>query len=456
MIEFFLERAAEILFFWGVFLLAPLLIDLSTAVVHLSAVFLHFAPSRKKEPEEDAIPNPPFISIIVPVYNSSATLYRCLDSIIHQTYPQNRMEIICVDNGSTDGSFEVYKKFQLDHPGAVISWFSLSRPCKSSALNAGFSISRGAYLVNVDSDARLEKGAVKKMIAAFEKDPLLVAATGEIRIDKDLGAGKNLTDIIHYCEVLEYLVAFSIGRRFQTLTNSVFTLSGALTAFRREALFCSYMYSSRTLSEDTDLSYRLREAQKKGCRLGCVAGAVAYVEPVSSLDRLYSQRVRWQRGELEVASLYRWDTGFFKALTRFTGRILISDHTLSLSRLTWTFLIPFLYLLGYPLPLVMAALVGLYACYLVLDFIYYLAACRYVTPDYRQELKKIWWTVFFLPVFRWTVYWFRLAGIVLALQEPGVWKAENPLRKAKEALQEVVKKTSKIVLKNCLIKSRIS
>jgi putative glycosyltransferase (exosortase G-associated) len=449
MIEIFFERAAEILFFWGVFLLAPLFIDLSTAVVHLASVFLRFAPPGKKEPEEDFLPNPPFISIVVPVYNSSGTLYRCLDSVVHQNYPQNRMEIICVDNGSTDGSFEVYQKFQLDHPGAVISWFSLRRPCKSSALNAGFSLSRGAYLVNVDSDARLGEDAVKKMIAAFEKDPALVAATGEIRIDKALGEGKNFLDVVHYCEVLEYLVAFSIGRRFQTLTNSVFTLSGALTAFRREALYCSHMYSSRTLSEDTDLSYRLREAQKKGCRLGCVAGAVAYVEPVSSLDRLYSQRVRWQRGELEVASLYRWDTGFFKALTRFTGRILISDHTLSLSRLTWTFLIPFLYLLGYPLPLVMAALVGLYACYLALDFIYYLAACRYVTPDYRQELKKIWWTVFFLPVFRWTVYWFRLAGIVLALQEPGVWKAENPLRKAKEALQEVVKKTSKIVLKNC-------
>ncbi|MEW6276498.1 MAG: glycosyltransferase [Bacillota bacterium] len=448
MTELFLERAAGVLFFWGVFLLAPLLIDLSTAVIHLAAVLLFLSPSRKG-PAAEVPANPPFISVVVPVYNSSATLYQCLNSIVHQTYPQNRMEIICVDNGSTDDSFSVYKKFQLDHPEAVISWASLSRPCKSSALNAGFSLSRGVYLVNVDSDVRVEKDAVRKMIAAFENDPLLVAATGEIRIDKDLGAGKNLIDVIHYCEALEYLIAFSIGRRFQTLTNTIFTLSGALTAFRREALYCSHLYSSRTLSEDTDLSYRLRDARKKGCRLGCVAGAVAYVEPISSLDRLYSQRVRWQRGELEVASLYRWDTGFFTALTRFTGRILISDHTLSLSRLTWTFLIPFLYLLGYPLPLVLAALVGLYICYLALDFIYYLTACRYVPADYRTGLKKIWWAVFFLPVFRWTVYWFRLAGIILALQEPGAWRVENPLRKAKEALRHLVQKVHNPASKNC-------
>lgn len=439
MAEQVLTRVGEFLLFWGIWMLAPLCVDFFTAVVHLVAVLWLFPPSsiyRKMWPSGPL----PFVSVVVPVYNSAATLNRCLKSLASQSYPKERLEVICVDNGSTDGSFEVFRQFQLAHPEMVTWWVSLPRPGKSSALNAGFSLSRGTYLINVDSDTRLERESIMNMVAAFESDPYLVAATGEIRIDKELGRGKNFMDIVHYCEALEYLIAFSVGRRFQSLSNTLFTLSGAFTAFRREALFCSYLYSSRTVAEDTDLTHHLRQRfQPRRCRLGCVAGAVAYVEPISSLERLYTQRVRWQRGQLEVIALQGGKGSFLHALASFTGRILISDHTLALARLTWTFLLPFLYFLGYPLPLVLAGIAGLYVCYLVLDALYFLTALLYVTPEHRAGLRRIWWAVFFLPAFRWTVYWFRLAGIVLALTEEGRWQVENPFKQLKRAFKTWVR-----------------
>lgn len=274
------------------------------------------------------------------------------------------------------------------------------------------------------------------MVESFEHDPLLVAATGGIHIDKELGLQTRLVDIIHYCEEIEYLVAFNVGRRYQSVTNNLFTLAGAFSAFRRDVMLKSFMYSERTVSEDTDLTFHLRQHQLKGkARMACISSAIAYVEPISSWSKLYSQRVRWQRGQIEVSALYANEKGdFAHGLRSFTGRMLVVDHTLAFSRMTWTFLIPFLYFLGYPLRLVMAAFAGLYVCYLILDFLYFLVALREAPPSYRKRVKKIWWVMFFLPIYRFITYWFRLSGILISMSEPGIWKTENPVQQLREAL----------------------
>ena len=104
------------------------------------------------------------------------------------------------------------------------------------------------------------------------------------------------------------------------------------------------MYSERTVSEDTDLTFHIRNSVRKNkARLGCVSSAIAYVEPISSVSKLYSQRVRWQRGQIEVTALY--NTGkarFIDMLRSFDGRTLLVDHTLLLAY-DLDFLVPFLY-----------------------------------------------------------------------------------------------------------------
>jgi hypothetical protein len=146
--------------------------------------------------------------------------------------------------------------------------------------------------------------------------------------------------------------------------------------------------------------------------------------------------VRWQRGEIEVLAMYYGRVpGALKALFQFTGRILISDHTLAFLRLSWTFLIPFLYFLGYSLPTVIAAIFGLFICYLLLDGLYFLVAYSSVDKLYRKELQKIWWVVFLLPGYRYLTYWFRLAGIIVGMTQPKSWSVENPVKQLGDLLQ---------------------
>jgi biofilm PGA synthesis N-glycosyltransferase PgaC len=436
MFDIFWERSLAFILFWGIWMLAPLAIDTVMALVYIVMVYIF--PERK---ERESIPDLaylPYVSVVLPVHNSADTLFKCLNSIVTQEYPLEKIQIICVNNGSTDSSFQIYSQFQEQYPLANMNWISMESAGKSIALNAGIYVIKGDYIMNVDSDAWLDKYAILRMVESFEHDPSLVAATGAIHIDKELGGQNRFIDVVHYCEEIEYLVAFNVGRRYQSLTNSLFTLAGAFSAFRRDVILKSFMYSERTVSEDTDLTFHLRQYQLKGkARMACVSSAIAYVEPINSWSKLYSQRVRWQRGQIEVSALYTDEkVSFGHSLTSFTGRMLVIDHTLAFSRMTWTFLIPFLYFLGYPLRLVLAAFAGLYVCYLILDFLYFMVALREAPPNYRERVKKIWWVVFFLPVFRFFTFWFRLSGILLSMTEPAIWKTENPVQQLKEALKE--------------------
>ncbi|MEW6770218.1 MAG: TIGR03111 family XrtG-associated glycosyltransferase [Bacillota bacterium] len=433
MAEIFWERVLDFMLFWGIWLLAPLLVDISTAVSYFVTLFMYL----RKEDEGFTLSHYPYVTVLVPVYNSAETLYKCLQSIRDQSYPSALIQVICVNNGSRDNSFEVFQRFQYAHPELPLMWASLDRPGKSEALNVGLYSGQGSYLINVDADTWLDKDAVLQVVRTFESNPSLVAATGSIRVDKVLGKGFRFIDLLNYCEVVEYLIAFGIGRRYQNLTNTLFTLSGAFSAFRRDTILQSFLYQNRTVSEDTDLTFHLRQiVKKKQGRIGCISKAIAYVEPIESLARLYSQRVRWQRGEIEVLAMhYGRVPGALKALFQFTGRILISDHTLAFLRLSWTFLIPFLYFLGYSLPTVVAAIFGLFICYLLLDGLYFLVAYTSVDEPYQKELQKIWWVVFLLPGYRFLTYWFRLAGIIVGMTQPKSWSVENPVKQLGDLLR---------------------
>lgn len=437
MTEVLLERSLDFLVFWGIWLLVPLVADVSVAVGYFITLFSSLG---GKKTEKKPLNYHPYVTIVIPVYNSTGTLEKCLTSIINQSYPRECIQVICVDNGSRDDSFKVFQQFQYLYPHLSLMWVSVDRPSKSIALNTGMYSGQGTYLINLDSDSWLDKNAVMNVVQSFESDPLLLAATGSIRVDKEIEARPGFIDIINYCEILEYLMAFDIGRRYQTITNSLFTLSGAFSIFRRETILESFLYQERTVSEDTDLTFHIRNvALSKNGRIGSVSNAIAYVEPIESLARLYSQRVRWQRGEIEVVAMYnKTIPSAFKAMGNFVGRTLILDHTLAFSRLAWTFLIPFLYLIGYSMPMVILAMIGLFVCYLILEAMYFLIAYYYVKDNYRTKLKKIWWIVFLLPFYRYLSYWFRLAGIVQGVTESKSWRVENPVKQTVNAIQRKV------------------
>ncbi|RJQ10697.1 MAG: glycosyltransferase [Bacillota bacterium] len=451
----FATNTTSLLLFWAIWLLVPLMVDGLAAVLQLISIWMGESARGRRiraELREAGAPSPnggrgrldrrrsllpplerfPLVTVVIPIYNGSHTLGRTLASLVGQEYPLSSMEVICVDNGSTDDCFDVFARFQDEHPELRLAWISIERPGKAAALNAGIYSSVGEYLLAVDADVSLAPDAVYEMVRNFEYRPRLAAATGAIAVSRVKRQASPLMRILHVCEAFEYLSAFRVGRRYQSLVNSLYTLSGAFSAFRRESLLeDSYLYDSLTVSEDTKLTFDLRDRirrRRPGATLECVDSAVAYVEPIPSLAALYSQRLRWQRGQVEVTALHSDEqAGVTGPFRNTSGRILLADHTLAFPRLVWTFLLPFLFLIGYSPAVVLMAVVAMYVAYILIEILFFLAAYQYVGPSDRAWLRAIAWIVVVMPPFRFMIYWFRLAGILHAVAEPQRWHT-YPLR----------------------------
>ena len=108
------------------------------------------------------------ISIIIPVYNTSKFLEKCLKSIIEQNFKE--IEIICVNDGSTDNSLEILEKLQKKDNRIII--INKENGGLTSARNAGLKEAKGKYCLNIDSDDWIEQGYLKTLYERAEKDDL--------------------------------------------------------------------------------------------------------------------------------------------------------------------------------------------------------------------------------------------------------------------------------------------
>ena len=423
--------------FWGVWLFVPLLIDGTTAIAYfIGALKAKNRYSARAEVKELSFY--PTVSIIIPVYNGEDIIAACIDSLRKQTYPHNRMEILVVDNVSNDRTLEVIREEQAKQFAGVIQYISLPYKGKVGALNAGIHRIQGEIICNLDADTILHPAAILEIASEFQRDPKLAAATGAIEITpSDPKKMHPIKYAMAECEYLEYFTGFNIGRQYQSETNSLFTLAGAFSAFRKDILLRTFLYDERTVSEDTSLTLHIT-LRFPDMHIRCIATAVAYVDPIPSVSALYAQRVRWQRGQIEVASLY-------PALERHPFRLrgislpksLIIDHTLAFPRVVWTFLLPAMYFIGYPLTLVVSGMITMYFIYMAVDALYMIVAYMVADEVNRRRIKKHWWVVTVLPAFRWTTFWFRFGGFLEVMTESKSWRVRDPWTESALGLQRI-------------------
>lgn len=131
------------------------------------------------------------ISVIIPVYNTKNELEKCLDSVINQTY--KNLEIICVDDGSTDGSGAIVDEYaKKDERIRVIHQDNKG---ESNARNKGLKIATGEIIAFCDCDDWLDVDMYQQMIEIMEKDNLDIIA-GSWYFEEIDAQGNELSKII--------------------------------------------------------------------------------------------------------------------------------------------------------------------------------------------------------------------------------------------------------------------
>ena len=318
--------------FWGGWIIIPFIMEIVPAI---GSVVLLIRRGMKYKKNRKEIKVYPEISLIIPVYNSADTLYQCIESIDKSSYPDDKIRIFLVNNKGQDNSFDVYAECQKKFPRLHMQWMN-SEQGKSRALNLALYNSEGKYIINLDSDGLLEKNALVNMINRFEADTELNCMTGAIlTVPEQIRKYKaGLPRLLRNLEFMEYAQAFLAGRSYASELNSVYTLSGAFSAFRKSAVLKSWMYNTDTICEDTHITFQMRYRQDE--RVEVCEDALFFVDPIESVNKLYTQRQRWQRGSLEVAKMFM-DKNFKlrKFMSDISVKTLLYDHTFAFPRMIW-------------------------------------------------------------------------------------------------------------------------
>lgn len=121
----------------------------------------------------------PLVSIIIPVYNAGAYLQRCIISIIKQNY--SNLEIIIVDDGSTDNSKEIYELYK--EKDNRIRTFKISNSGVSAARNIGLKNMTGQYVVFVDADDEIKTNHIETLLDGISHKDIAICMTGYCKIN---------------------------------------------------------------------------------------------------------------------------------------------------------------------------------------------------------------------------------------------------------------------------------
>ena len=423
--------------FWGAWIIIPVIMETIPSLGgFFLLVFRRF--KMKKNYKRPALY--PEISIIIPVYNSQDTLDACIRSVEYSTYPSDRIRIFLVNNRGKDNSFDVFKKAQERYPKLRMQWLNAEQG-KSRALNMALYNSEGKYIINLDSDGVLEPHALINLVDKFEANPKLNCMTGAVlttpNMIEEFPAGPQR--LLRKLEFMEYGQAFLAGRSFASETNSLYTLSGAFSAFRKSVILKSRMYNTNTICEDTHITFQMRYIQKE--KVEICENAIFFVDPIEGFNKLYTQRQRWQRGSLEVAKQFLNDKGDFgKNFLDVSVNTVLYDHTFAFPRLIWYLAMFCLLLMNYSAKMILLSTGFIFAVYMIVGLLYFLTVSIFLREfdELGSYYRKNWWVVLLLPFFNFMVFFIRMAGIVNSIGTDSAWRTRN-LSDEGHAFADVVK-----------------
>lgn len=245
----------------------------------------------------------PEITVVVPAYNEGAAIADTLRSLTTSNYPNGKLRVIAVDDGSVDETFTRMEEVQRFFPQQL----ELIRlPCncgKRAALYQGFLRVRSPVVVTVDSDTRLAPAALREIVRPLLADPRAGAVTGRVQVWNQ-GAGP-LTKMVK----ANFAMAFDFSRAVQSTFASVFCASGAFTAYRTSALqavverWLRQRFLGRlcTFGEDRSLTNHLLRA---GWHTLYQRHAVACTIVPETVGKLLKMFTRWARSNLRESIVF--------------------------------------------------------------------------------------------------------------------------------------------------------
>ncbi len=231
------------------------------------------------------------VTVLIPARNEAKNITACLDALVRQNYPKNKLQIIVIDDDSTDNTADQARSFFEKYP--FIQLISLD-PCppgvspKKRALQAGIEQADGKIILTTDADCQAPPKWIKKMISYFEEDVGMVA--GYVGFEKNR-EGSLFSKI----QALEFLGITSAGLGSINMGDPIIA-NGANLGFRRTTFFEAGGYEGNNHISSGDDDLLMQNIDKKTAwkiRAAFDPDTFIQTEPIDNIGDFINQRIRW-------------------------------------------------------------------------------------------------------------------------------------------------------------------
>ena len=369
------------------------------------AGFFHYRSSlREKRTIDKQQFEFPEVTVLIPAHNEEKVIARTLEAMLNLEYPRERLDVLIIDDGSTDSTAEIVSHYaERDNR---IRLFRVPKgeggKGKSRALNLGLKQTDRKFIAVYDADNTPHPSALRYLMAQLLTDSSLGAVLGKFRT---VNKNRNLLTRFINIETLSFQSMLQAGR---WKLFKVSTLPGTNLVIRRHLLDTLGGWDEDAITEDSELSIRI---YMEGFRIKYTPYSVTYEQEPEAWSTWVKQRTRWVRGNNYV------EKKFLKVVSAFKNKTLAIELLYLLS-LYYTFLVAIvssdiIFLLGI-FNVINISLPGPYTTvWLVALFLFLFEILLALSYDKEDKLSNILLT--FLMYFTYCQFWIYIVGKAIYL-----------------------------------------
>jgi hyaluronan synthase len=337
----------------------------------------------------------PQVAIIMPAFNEEAAIAQSLRSLLALDYPAHKLQIVAINDGSSDGTLRELNTVAAQADGRVSVIDFPENRGKRAAMAAGIRATDAEIVAFVDSDSVLETDAMHILVQGFH-DPKVGAMCGHADV-----LNVKATWLTRM-QAVRYFVAFKVIKAAESVFSAVTCCSGCFSAYRREAIVPHldwwekqmFLGVESTFGDDRSLTNCVLRTWK----VRYEDRAVSHTIVPETFNQFMKQQTRWKRSwtrESLIAGTFIWRKHPIAALSTYVGIVLpLLAPIAAIRALVWQ---PLVHGAGAPL----LYIVGIYSLALVYGLYFAIRQRRYDT----LWLSGILFVFFYLAFMLWQTYY---------------------------------------------------
>ena len=225
------------------------------------------------------------VSIVMPCYNEANSIGNAIESLLRLNYPKDMLEIIVVDDKSSDNSAEIVRKYAQKHSNVRLIVNKRNSGGAAEPTNIGVKAAKYKYIAVADADSEPEKDALIKMIGFLQQDEKVGGVTCAVLAKKPETFMQRLQEI-------EYTI-IGFNRKLLDCVDAVYVAPGPFALYKKNVLIKVGLFDVKNMTQDIEIIWRMLA---NGYKTRMCLGARVYTTTPKKFNVWWKQRVRWNIG----------------------------------------------------------------------------------------------------------------------------------------------------------------